>query len=328
MALTMAFVVVLYGCGGDEDTPGGPPTILQTRITVAEDDPTDTPDGRTALLVEAWVDDPNDDIAAVYIASASMSMYAGDAELTAPVDLDFESEERSQGRDTLVNQLWAKTLDIGTPEASDAVEFAIVVEDHEANSASKTATASPSDWVPDGRKASADYMPLTVGNSWRYRDRNTDEAYTNTVTGVREEAGVSWFVISNEWGESLRRKDVFGDVFRRFEFAGEQVYGEGTLDRDRLVGRNWQSRTTFQDPAGNVWVDQVWYRIESTSATVVTPAGTFVCILTQAAGDTEFADGVIETWYADGVGIVRERRVSSTFLPEYDYELVSYRLMD
>jgi hypothetical protein len=62
VALATLLVAVLCGCDGDEEG-GGPPTILQARVTLAED--IDAPAGRTALLIKVWVDDPNEDIGRV-----------------------------------------------------------------------------------------------------------------------------------------------------------------------------------------------------------------------------------------------------------------------
>ena len=54
---------------------------------------------------------------------------------------------------------------------------------------------------------------------------------------------------------------------------------------------------------------------------------TWVTIKTQSSGDKTFQSGVTERWYAEGVGVVRERRVDS-FLSAYDWKLQSYDLAD
>ncbi|MBT3270686.1 hypothetical protein HN371_26325 [Candidatus Poribacteria bacterium] len=320
----VAAMAALLGCGEDE-LRTGPPSIIQTRAATAADVSAAQPGDMVTLTVEAWVDDPNEDIASVTIDSATADLFAGGAQLTPPVDLMLQSEERSQGQDLLVSQHWS--TEVAVAWTGEDVEFTITVADEEGQTAQKMERWSPTGAGDGGAYTAADYFPLTVGSTWDYEDRLSDLAHTVAVTEIHAEGTYDWSVIDEDGVPIRARYDVLGNVLRWYEIDTAEVFGEVALDPDRLVRRPWDTKGILVDVDGNARVASLYIQIESTSASVITPAGTFTCMKLQRSFDVAFDGDLVEMWYAPGVGVVRKRLLSATLEP-YDYELVSYEIAD
>lgn len=316
--------VVLVGCGEDE-LASGPPTVLQTRVTAVGDTSAAEAGDLVAITVEAWVDDPNEDITRVYIDAATTQLFLDGSPITPPVDLTLVSEERSQGRDLLVNQYWS--TEVQTAWSSDESQFTVTVVDADGQTANKTERWSPMAADDDDVLTAEDYFPLAVGSTWDYADRLGEATYTVSVTDIRRVGDYDWFVIDDGGAEVLARVDVLGDLLRRYTVDDAVVYGEVSLDPDRLVRRPWDTKGVQVDANGDASVQTLYIEIEATSAPVLAPAGSFTCLKLRRSFDEDFAADVVEIWYAPGVGVVRKRLVSDTLEP-YDYELVAYDLAE
>ncbi len=322
--VAVAFGATLLACGEDEIRTG-PPSIVQTRATAAGDASGAQPGDMVAIAVEAWVDDPNEDIASVTIDSATADLFADGAQLAPPVHLTLQSEERSQGQDLLVSQYWS--TDVAVAWTGEDVEFTITVADEDGQTAQKIERWSPTGAGDGGAYTAADYFPLTVGSTWDYEDRLSDLAHTVAVTEIHTAGAYDWFVIDEDGAQVRARYDILGNVLRWYEIDTAEVFGEVAVDPDRLVRRPWDTKGILVDIDGNARVASLYIQIESTSASVITPAGTFTCMKLQRSFDVAFAGDLVEMWYAPGVGVVRKRLLSATLEP-YDYELVAYEIAE
>lgn len=327
MRLPLTLIVVIglafpfAGCGEDEGN--GPPTITQTRLG-PRTDAEESPLGHVALRIEAWVDDPREDIALVYIAESTADLFIGDTAAKLPLDMRLQrTERRNGGEGGLEFEYW--TLDFAVAAADlDGIAIVVAAEDTVDHLVTKRTMLAAESSGSTGVHRPV-YMPLTVGNWWRYEDRKAGGSYTNRVSSTRETGGYTWYILNEGPNERLLRVTSRGDIITRYVFGDDTVYNQLLLDADRPVRKTWRAQSLLVSPFGGVSVEWTYYQIDSRHATIVTPAGQFTCLRVARSFDKSFDRNSASRWYADGVGRVRSTGVTSAFEP-VDYVLVDYHV--
>lgn len=174
------------------------------------------------------------------------------------------------------------------------------------------------------------YLPLALGNSWQYlmtlapdlepvvaaeQDQNQEFDYSETVIGTGVSDGVEHFVVqsrreaTDRWPEfeffQLRRVDDTA-VYARLPIFDEQGQFLRYYDAPYLK---------LPPQVGERWVDPEYGEEFVTAAVgeqVSVPAGTFSCVRVEQTAEIPAEDDgspvqyVVRTWYARGVGVVRD----------------------
>jgi len=164
------------------------------------------------------------------------------------------------------------------------------------------------------------YLPLTLGSTWAYTmtlgpglvpaqiPGGTDFPYTETVVGIADLQGVQYASVlsrreavdpypERSW-QQFRREDTVA-IYAR---VGDPGYDLPVLMLPPTVGETWTDPTF----AGVV------YTTVASAERVTVPAGTFTCVRVEQEYDTEVDGGqetvhvTVRSWYARGVGLVRD----------------------
>ena len=321
--VTLTVVIILGSAACGEDQRNGPPTIIQTRLTTVPD-AEDSPLGHVALRIEAWVDDPSEDIEQVYIADSTADIYDGETASALPVDLGLLGEERLGSDGPLQHEHWSADFEAAAADV-DGIEIVVVAQDTVENLVTKRVHLDAGD--ANGRSPTKPpvYYPLTVGNWWTYEDRKGGDGFTMRVSSTRKAGGYTWYVLNEGPGEQLLRVTSRGDIITRYDFVGDTVYNQLILDADRPARKSWRSEGLVIGFLGSVSVEWTYYRVESRHASVITPLGTYTGLQVDMTPDRDFRGGILSVWYADGVGRVRIRGYASD-LRQHDYVLVDYHM--
>ena len=175
-------------------------------------------------------------------------------------------------------------------------------------------------------KASADYFPLRVGDSWTYR--NTEEGgYTLKVLSEEpHEGGTVRFVVELLSGVKVNNtySKANGWVLFHAETYPEHEGLQATYDPPKqflpnplVVGQKWE--WTGKDPT------QVEHRESNRVVgveTVTVPAGKFRAMKVVSEITGASVPLIRTSWYADGVGLVKTMSVGGHL--KYGSELTDY----
>jgi len=199
-----------------------------------------------------------------------------------------------------------------------------------------TGCGSGSDTNPDTEL----FWPLAVGNVWHYnfteftggaavsatarptrlrppparpmgvslQDVTAEDVWT--VTGTEQIGGSTWYALVAQYVGGLPSKP------RYLRHASQGLLIKTSLNDDGY----YALRTPLE--VGNSWQDpfdaRVTLTIVSVTDTTTVPAGTFTnCIVVEDVLSLPGDDDVIVSWYAAGVGLVREEHwLGSTLLSE------------
>jgi hypothetical protein len=167
------------------------------------------------------------------------------------------------------------------------------------------------------------YLPMADQNSWTYDLRIRADlivpsqehpgwnnfVQTEDITGIAQFAGTDYFVFSVTREEAGAFPEATWTQFRRLDRHG--VYARDLLQAVDL--------TLLQTPptVGDTWDhpldENVTYETTNVAAQVTVPAGTFDCVVVTMVDTTPMPDHpewvpyTVRTWFAKGVGIVRDR---------------------
>jgi len=175
-------------------------------------------------------------------------------------------------------------------------------------------------------KASADYFPLRVGDSWTYRNLEEGGYTLKVLNEEPHEAGTVRYIVELLSGVKVRKvySKANGWVLLHGESYTEHEGLQATYDppgrllpNPIVAGQKWE--WTGKDPT------QVEYRESSRAVgmeTVTVPAGKFraMKVVTETAGGA--APKTTTSWYADGVGLVKTLSVGGQI--KYGSELTDY----
>jgi hypothetical protein len=167
-----------------------------------------------------------------------------------------------------------------------------------------------------GQTASADYFPLTTGNSWTYRETGRfaagDAPLGAIYVGAVERAGNRDYHRVNFFGRSLLlREDSGGAVFR---FNANTGVEEPWVELGAPEGTSFEAHMDNCTPRG---------RTESRAATVSTPAGEFTHALHLVFQPACADAGVTQQYWGEGVGLLVHEETS--FAGARRFELVSHQ---
>ncbi len=200
----------------------------------------------------------------------------------------------------------------------------------------------------EGESGTEAYLPLAVGNVWRYRYTDyTQEAGQRLQNLLRRSLwsrprGLQPAAISAEDTVRITRTVSIGgsqwfEVISQYE-GGEPsppIYvrhnAQGLLRRDSLTDPGYY---ILKNPVavGTMWTDpfdpQHSFRIVATGQTISVPAGVFTncAVVEDIIVRSGAPNDVVTSWYARGAGLVKEERhIGETLVDELvllQYELV------
>jgi len=180
-----------------------------------------------------------------------------------------------------------------------------------------------------GDGGSNSYLPLTLGSTWTYTltlgpglvpaqiPGGTDFPYTETVVGIADLQGTEYASVLSVRGAVDPWPERSWQQFRRE--SAQSIYARVPLV-DRETGEVISSYDLpilmLPPAAGLSWSDpqdsQVVFAVAATADRVTVPAGTFTCVRvdrdedTIPDGDEEPVHYTVRSWYARGVGLVRD----------------------
>jgi len=176
------------------------------------------------------------------------------------------------------------------------------------------------------------YLPMAVGNNWSYDLRIRADlivptqahpgwnvfVQTEEITGTALLQGTSYFVFQiTRLANATYPELAYAPQYRRVDAQG--VHARYPADPADF--------TLLQTPpqVGDTWADGVFpnitYETVAIGEQVTVPAGTFDCVKVEMfdpdalSGDGEYRFQRVDTWFAQGVGIVKdetwEQKISS-----------------
>ena len=153
----------------------------------------------------------------------------------------------------------------------------------------------------------ADYLPLKEGNQWTYTMSNGMQM-TTKIVGFETVSEVRCAIAETSMGFMTSREylaaDADGVKAYMLQMSGQVVHYDPPLLRIKLPYREGDAWQTAANPFGSTLTAS--FRFLGTER-VQTPAGTFDCIKVQSSMNQPGQGPVTSiTWYADGVGPVRQ----------------------
>jgi len=200
----------------------------------------------------------------------------------------------------------------------------------------------------EGELGTEAYLPLTVGNVWRYRftDYTQEAARKLSLLSPRglwqRPRGLATAAVSAEDTVRVTRIVSIGgsqwfEVISQYE-GGEPsppIYvrhnAQGLLRRDSLTDPGYY---ILKNPVavGTMWTDpfdpQHSFRIVATGQTISVPAGVFsnCAVVEDIIVRSGAPNDVVTSWYAQGAGLVKEERHMGDTLVD-ELVLLAYELV-
>jgi hypothetical protein len=176
-------------------------------------------------------------------------------------------------------------------------------------------------------KRSADYFPLRVGDSWKYRNTNSDSEYTLKVLSEEPQAD----------GAIRYQVELLAGVIVLKSFSKPDgwvlLHADRYLEHEGLEAKYEPPKKYLPNPlkTGSKWYwagrDYTQTEVTETSEvtgfeTVTVPAGKFraMKVVSQVTGGAAVMTKTY--WYADGVGLVKTTTVGGEI--KYGSELIDY----
>lgn len=200
--------------------------------------------------------------------------------------------------------------------------------------------------VGGGNPGSTSYLPMSVGNTWDYTltlasdlvpvqvDQSRQFPYHETVTGTATLGETAYYVIETVREAAHGFEESRFQQFRRVD--DEAVYARASVrdPESGLVVKTYDLPFLQLPPVeGETWQDPEFpdttFTTVSTSERVTVPAGTFTCVRVDQEsdfvpeGEEDPVHFVVSTWYAQGVGIVKDATREDDVLTS-KLELLSY----
>ena len=188
------------------------------------------------------------------------------------------------------------------------------------------------------------YLPLEVGNSWEYRmtlapglipaqvEQNQEFDYHETVIGIGVDQGLQHFVIQAVREETETYPEL--ETFQLRRVDANAIYARLPLfdDAHNFTGYYDSPHLKLPPRLGDTWEDpevEASFTTAAVDEQITVPAGTFSSVRVEQSSSIPGPDGTslpftIKTWYALGVGIVKDEtwegdvKTSMIELREYD----------
>jgi len=179
-----------------------------------------------------------------------------------------------------------------------------------------------------GNGASNSYLPMATGNTWDYTltlapgmvpaqiPGGQEFPYNESVIGAADLQGTEYYAVQ-------ARRDAVGEHPERIWQQFRREDAQGIYAR---VGDPAYDLTILRLPprAGDTWTDPIFSEVTFATAAVAeqvtVPAGTFTCVRVEQEYDTT-PDGAqspvhitVRSWYARGVGLVRDETLEDSDL--------------
>jgi hypothetical protein len=171
-----------------------------------------------------------------------------------------------------------------------------------------------------------DFFPLRVGDSWTYRQEETDTEYTVKVLSAEKQAdGSTRYQLEKQAGAQIQSwySKTDGWVLMHGEtYVGQQLKStyepaRRFLSNPLVAGEKWtwKGKTVTN-------IDVIEFNEVVGSETVKVPAGTFRAMKIISKVDDGGAAMTKTYWYADGVGLVKTTTEGGQI--KYGWELKDY----
>jgi len=170
-----------------------------------------------------------------------------------------------------------------------------------------------------GNGGSTSYLPMKLGNTWHYRMTLAPDVvpaqatgnqlfdYHEEVIGIASLSGKDYFIVRSTRDATAQYPERVWQQIRRedreaiYARVGDPAYDLPVLMLPPQRGESWS------DP----FFAEVTFTVAAVGEQVTVPAGTFGCVRVEERWEEAVVGGapithVIKSWYARGVGLVKD----------------------